>query len=253
MYKAVCIVPARGGSRRVPLKNLAPLGGLPLIAHTLFHATTSVEISETFVSTDHDGIASVAVACGARAIARPSELTGDEVSSDAVLLHTLDVLRAEGREDPEYVVMLQCTAPLRRAHDVDAAVRQMTSEGADSLLSVCPNHSFLWTLTPDGPQPQNYDLRHRPLSQNFKGQFVENGSIYVVRTSLLRDTKCRLGGRISLYVMDGWSAVDIDLPTDLERAEYCMATWPDSNRQRCPEALERLRQHLVRTGCLLGS
>ena len=223
----IAIIPARGGSRRLPQKNLLPVDGLPLIAHSVRHAVAAKAVETVYVSTDHKEIASISENHGATIIWRPAELAGSTASSESALLHVLDVLAAEGNPDsglPELVVFLQCTSPVRTDDDIDQAIAKLLEEKADSLLSVCDNKRFLWRHDKDSAISINYDFHARQREQDMAPQFQENGSIYITRTSLLRETGNRLGGKIALHLMDYWSSFQIDDPEDMELIEWIMQT-----------------------------
>src|SRR5262249_5683172 len=147
--RTVAIVPARGGSQRIPRKNLLSIAGKPLLVHTLEHARRSEQVDAVYVSTDDAEIAAVARANGAEVIERPAEISGAHASSESALAHALDWLRARGIA-PELVAFLQCTSPLRAEGDLDRAIACLREAGADSLLSACRNTRFLWHRGPDG-------------------------------------------------------------------------------------------------------
>lgn len=222
LEKLIAIVPARGGSKRLPGKNLLIVRDLPLLAHTIIQAKRSQLIETVYVSTDDDEIAGVAAQHGAQVIKRPAELAADHASSESVVLHALDTIEVSGGRLPSAIAMLQCTSPVRRADDIDNAVRQFFAEDADSLLSACPSKHFIWRRSVNGAEPVNYDHNSRPRSQEFEPQFQENGSIYITRTSRLRQTKNRIGGKISIYEMDFWSRFEVDQREDLELIDWIM-------------------------------
>jgi YrbI family 3-deoxy-D-manno-octulosonate 8-phosphate phosphatase len=222
MSQRLAIIPARGGSKRLPQKNLLPLLGVPLIAHSIRHARGARLVSDVVVSTDDEEIARVARAEGAEVVARPADLASDTATSESALLHVLDHRKAEGKADPDLVVFLQCTSPVRTSADLDAGIETLEREGADSLLSVCENTRYIWALGADGPRSLNYDFHHRRRDQDLDPQFQENGSFYVSKTGLLRRTGNRLGGKIALHVMDYWSSFQIDSPEDVELIQWIM-------------------------------
>jgi CMP-N,N'-diacetyllegionaminic acid synthase len=220
----LAIIPARGGSKGIPRKNVQPVLGKPLIAHTIEHALSATYVTRTVVSTDDKGIAGVARAFDAKVVMRPPELATDTATSESALRHVLDSLRAAEGYDPDLIVFLQATAPIRRPFDVDRAIATLQAAGADSLLSVVPSHSFLWRHTGEGSaEPVNYDYRSRPRRQDLEPQYAENGSIYVFKPWVLREHDNRLGGKIVLYEMDAWSGIDIDAPHDLALCEWIMS------------------------------
>jgi len=216
--KVVCIIPARGGSKGIPRKNIKLLGSKPLISYTIAAALGSEKVDHVYVSTDSEEIASVAEQYGAKVILRPADLSGDSASSELALMHALDVIEASGVLI-DLVVFLQCTSPFRLSEDVDQAIIKLDQDGADSLLSAVPSHKFLWEIRDGAAIAVNYDFRSRPRRQDMHPQFVENGSIYVFRPWVLRKLKNRLGGKISIYPMSEKCSLDIDSVDDWERAE----------------------------------
>lgn len=218
----LAIIPARGGSKRIPRKNLIRLGGIPLLTHSIRHAQDSRSVDQVIVSTDDDEIASVAIGEGAEVIHRPATLSGDDASSESALIHVLDTRRDAGKSDPDLIVFLQCTSPVRDQGDVDRAIEALERHDADSALSVCETKRFIWKAGADGPAPVNYDFRARKREQDFDPQYQENGSIYLCKPWILRQHNNRLGGRIVLYEMDYWSSFQIDTPEDVELCEWIL-------------------------------
>lgn len=222
MSSVVAIIPARGGSKRVPRKNLLPLAGHPLVAYSIAHALGSRHVTETIVSTDDSEIASVAEAYGAAVVTRPAELAVDTATSESALLHVLDARNAEGLADPDLIVFLQPTSPVRRPDDIDRAVDAFHAAGADSLFSAVPTKSLLWSLAGE-PQPINYDHRHRLREQEMPEQVIENGSIFVLKPEVLRAESNRMGGRIAVYEMDFWTSFQLDRPDDVVLLEWILS------------------------------
>ncbi|AGX86149.1 cytidylyltransferase domain-containing protein [Candidatus Symbiobacter mobilis] len=216
---AVAVIPARGGSKGVPGKNILPLAGKPLIAYSIEAALHANTVQDVYVSTDDARIASVARDYGAKIIERPSELAGDTATSESALRHALFYLELLGI-CPDYFVFLQCTSPLRSSDDIDCAMYEMLSNDADSLLSVCPSHRFLWELCDGVPVSINYDWRSRPRRQDMRPQYIENGSIYIYKPWVLRENENRLGGNIVLYVMDENKSYEIDSLDDFRYLEW---------------------------------
>jgi CMP-N,N'-diacetyllegionaminic acid synthase len=215
------IIPARGGSKGVPRKNLSPLADKPLIAYSIEDAIESKMVDTVFVSTDDHETSEVAKRFGAEVIHRPHDIATDSASSESAIVHALEVLSRQG-DLPELIVFLQCTSPFRTGKDIDQAIIQLQQEQADSLLSVSPSHRFIWEYQNDKPVSVNYDYHHRPRRQEMKQQYVENGSIYLFKPWVIQKFNNRLGGKISMYVMSEESAIDIDSPIDLKIAESIM-------------------------------
>jgi YrbI family 3-deoxy-D-manno-octulosonate 8-phosphate phosphatase len=218
----VAIIPARGGSKRIPSKNLIEVAGHPLIEHTIRHALNASTVDEVYVSTEDEQVAAVAGRAGAAVIKRPLELAGDTASSETALLHALDVLRSGDGGEPELVVFLQCTSPVRRAGDIDAAVRTLLDADADSLFSAIENRDLLWRLAANGPEPVNYDPSDRRREQDMDPQVRENGSIYVFRPEVLRRDGHRLGGRTAVYEMDYWTSFQLDDPSHVTLLDWIL-------------------------------
>ncbi len=227
----LAIIPARGGSKGIPRKNIQPLAGKPLLAYTIEHARATPAITRVVVSTDDAEIAAVAEQYGAEVIWRPAEISGDEATSESALLHALDHLRDSEGYEPDLVVFLQATSPLRQPDDIQKAIETLQQQSADSLLSVAPSHAFLWRLVDGQAGPVNYDYRQRPRRQERAPEYIENGSIYIFKPWVLREQSNRLGGKIALYVMDPLDSLQVDEPGDLALIEQVMAS-----RRRQPPA-----------------
>jgi CMP-N,N'-diacetyllegionaminic acid synthase len=225
MLEIVAIVPARGGSKGVPYKNIRPLANKPLIAHSILDAKEAHLVDRIYVTTDDAEIAQVSTDYGASIIHRPAELANDTASSESALIHALREIEKSGI-NPELIVFLQCTSPLRTGLDIDRAIEQMRAENADSLLSVSPSHRFLWHKVDNEAQSINYDYRDRQRRQDLNPQYMENGSIYIFKPWVLKELNNRLGGRISLFVMDEAQSWEIDSLEDFEYIEFLMSKDP---------------------------
>jgi YrbI family 3-deoxy-D-manno-octulosonate 8-phosphate phosphatase len=224
MYKGkriIAVIPARGGSKSVPRKNLKEIAGKPLIVWTIEQSLKSKYIDATYVSSDDPEIKKIAWPTGAAVINRPKSLASDKASTESALFHASEVLN----EDYDLMILLQCTSPLRYPHQLDEAIEQLFAEGSDSLLSGCLNDRFLWRKG----VPMNYDYKNRPRRQDKDWEFVENGSFYIFKKEVLLKQKNRLGGKISQYIMPKWMSFEIDEPDDFELLEYLM------KKKRFPE------------------
>jgi N-acylneuraminate cytidylyltransferase len=219
----VAIIPARGGSKGVPGKNVRLLGGRPLIAHTIEHARQAALVDRVVVSTDDDAIAAAARVAGAEVVPRPAELAGDRTPSEAALVHAVGVLRDEGWT-PEQIVFLQCTAPLRRPGEIDAALRYFRAHAFDSLFTAVRMHPFRWRRAADGLMERlNVPVDQRPMRQDREPEFIETGSFYILRRALLDATGIRLGGRIGCWEMPPLYSFDIDTADDFAVVEALLA------------------------------
>jgi N-acylneuraminate cytidylyltransferase len=224
----IAIIPARGGSKGVPRKNVRLLGDKPLIAHSILDAKESQYTDKVYVSTDNLEIAEVSRQYGAEIIHRPNELAGDTASSESALIHALSEIEKTGIS-PDLIVFLQCTSPLRTGTDIDKAIAKLKAENADSLLSVSPSHRFLWEEVEGVATSINYDYRDRPRRQDMQPQYVENGSIYIFKPWILKEFGNRLGGKISLFIMSETASWEIDSALDLEIAESLMKKQVQTN------------------------
>ena len=217
----IAIIPARGGSKGLPRKNIRKLANKPLIAHSIIHAKEAKLVDRVYVSTDDRKIAEISRAYGAEIINRPDELAGDAASSESALIHGVKEIESTGMII-DLVVFLQCTSPIRIGTDIDNAIRKVKTEVADSLLSVSPSHRFLWQEVDDIAQSINYDYHCRPRRQDMKPQYVENGSIYIFKTWVLKELNNRLGGKVVLFPMSEAASWEIDSPLDFDIAEFLL-------------------------------
>jgi YrbI family 3-deoxy-D-manno-octulosonate 8-phosphate phosphatase len=215
----VAIIPARGGSKGIPRKNVRLLKDKPLLAYSVEQALLSGVADRVLVSTDDEEISRIAWRCGGEAISRPPGISGDKATSEAALAHALEYVRQTQADEPEFVIFLQATSPLRRQEDIRDAVQTLRNERGDSLFSASPLQGFLWRVERDGPRSFNYDYRHRPMRQESADDVVENGSIYVFKPWVLREFGNRLGGKICVYRMQGHHYFQIDEPGDFRILE----------------------------------
>ena len=213
--KIIAIIPARGGSKGIPKKNIIDFAGKPLIAWTIEQAKSSNLISEVYVSSDSQEILTVASNYGGKPILRPKKISGDKSSSESALLHALDQMS----ENPDLVVFLQTTSPLRKMDDIDNAINKLIKDKADSLLSLTETQEFMWEELNGDFKPLTYDLNDRCGHRYLKRLYCENGSIYVLKPDILKRYKNRLGGKKSIYLMESWQRADID---DYETFDWCL-------------------------------
>jgi N-acylneuraminate cytidylyltransferase len=220
--RLISIIPARGGSRGIPRKNVIPINGIPLVNYTIRASIHSRHVGRTIVSTDDDEIAAVAAGNGAEVFMRPAGLAADDTPTEPVIGHVLAALKEKEGYSPEYICLLQPTSPLRVSEDIDKAFQQIIEESSDSLLSACDSHSFLWKKGDSSAVPINYDFSKRPRRQEIE-QYRENGAIYIFKNDLFSNSNNRLGGKISIYLMDESRSVEIDNEFDLKFVEYIMS------------------------------
>ncbi len=227
MYKGkriLGIIPARGGSKGIPRKNVTPLAGRPLIAYTLEAACGSRHLTRCIVSTDSDDIATVAREYGGDVpFMRPSELAGDDSTSIAVVQHALRWLRDHG-EEYDYVMILQPTSPLRTAQDIDACIEKIVDTGADSVMSMVQLSDMapqkLKRIEEDAIAPLLQEEGKASQQRDASGPvYKRNTAVYLTRTSLIEQGD--LFGAVSRpYLMPRERSIDINEPVDLEMAEF---------------------------------
>jgi N-acylneuraminate cytidylyltransferase len=211
---AIAVIPARGGSKGIPRKNLVPVAGVPMMVYTIRAAQAVSRIGEILLSTNDEEISSVAKKEGVRVIKRPDELARDDSPTEPSVLHAMDCWHAENGTDPEWVVLLQPTAPLRSPADIERAFGVLDETGADCVLSVVERREFRWDRNGGLGVPQ-WDISHRPRRQDLDPDYIENGAVYISRSTLYREKGNRLGGRIALSVMPPERSIDVDEPSDL--------------------------------------
>jgi CMP-N,N'-diacetyllegionaminic acid synthase len=209
------VIPARAGSVRISGKNLMPLAGVPLIAHTLHAAKESRYLDHVAVSTDGGAIAAVAREYGVDVIERPADLAGSTAKSVDAVLHAVASVEASFTD----VVLLQPTSPLRTARHVDEAIEAYVAQGAESLVSVCPVRPlrYLKRVDADGEARAVVDVADRQDDQ----LFTLNGAVYINEVASLTSATVMNENRLA-FVMDEMSSVDVDEPLDLAVAELFM-------------------------------
>ncbi|MBT3465320.1 acylneuraminate cytidylyltransferase family protein [archaeon] len=212
--KIISIIPARGGSKGIPGKNIKEFAGKPLIAHTIEQSLNSELINRTIVSTDSQAIKDVSLKFGAEVINRPNELAQDTTPTEPAIEHVISYLKEKENYVPDMIVLLQCTSPLRNKDDIDNQIKMMINKGSDSCLSVSENIHFIWKIKKDSAQSFNYDFKNRPRRQDREKEFKENGSIYVFKTDGFLKEKNRLFGKIGIYEMPYDTSFEIDEPFD---------------------------------------
>lgn len=210
MTQTVAIIPARGGSKQVPRKNLRRVGGVPLVERAVRAATAASGVDLVVVSTDDAEIAAVAIAAGARVIARPAEISGDKASSESAVLHALDELERTGVQVGT-VVFVQATSPFIPTSGIDEAIELIGSGRFDSAFSAHETYGFLWRRDEDGAaEAINHDASHRPLRQEREPHYFETGAFYAFDAAAFRVAGHRFFGRIGIVEVPEQTAVEID-------------------------------------------
>lgn len=225
----LAVIPARGGSKRLPRKNIRELEGKPLIAWTIEAALDSSCIDEVVVSTDDPEIAKVARQYGANIpFIRPSDLATDSTPTFDVIKHALEFYGSSGK-NYDFSILLQPTSPLRNASHIDCAVDLLRSKGADAIVSVTEaEHSPVWSnILPDDDSMSAF-LKEEVVgvpSQALETYYRLNGAIYICSSKrLLKEKTLFLKDNIFAYRMDKQSSIDIDDEIDFLMANALMQT-----------------------------
>jgi CMP-N,N'-diacetyllegionaminic acid synthase len=216
----LAVVPARGGSKRVPKKNIREVAGRPLLSWTIDHVRQCATPMRLLVSTDDPEIREVALREGAEVPElRPAHLATDDSPTEPVLLRAIETV--SGDVDIEHIVLLPPTSPVREEGSIDAAIDLYQSSGADSLVSVTEESPLQWRGRAESPIPL-YDITARPRQQSIAPdlrRFRENGSIVITSTKELGRKGNRLGGQIVMFIMPAHEGIDVDTEYDLWMAD----------------------------------
>lgn len=224
------LIPARGGSKGVPRKNLHPVNGRPLLALTIDAARAASRLSRVILSTDDAEIASAGLALGAEVpFMRPAGLAADHSPTLPVIQHALRFCDEAG-DRYDAVCLLQPTSPMRTAADIDACVDLLESSGADSVFSMLavPHHyNPHWVFEPDGTgwlRLATGEEKIVPRRQELPPAYHRDGSIYITRRQTLLEGDSLYGARIRGYLMSyGTTPVNIDGPEDIGLLERALA------------------------------
>lgn len=227
----LAIIPARGGSKGLPRKNVLPVAGLPLIAWTINAAKAAKNVGRVVVSTDDAEIATIARQFGAEVVDRPAELAGDAATSENALLHVLEHLRAKENYTPDIVAFLQCTSPLTTADDIDGTIDALRRQQADSALAVCDFHYFVWNVDATGQATGiNHDKSTRPRRQDRPAQWLETGAVYAMKSTGFLQSRHRFFGKTVTHAIPAERCLEIDSAADLAVAEVSLRRRASADR-----------------------
>ena len=218
MNKITAFIPARGGSKGIPKKNINEFAGKHLVVHSIEFALNCSQIDEVVVSTDDDKIAKIARKAGARIVKRPSELSTDKATTESAIHHFFNKFNKK----PDIIVLLQPTSPFRPKGSLENAITHFTENGFDSLLSITPTHRFFWRVKENQTTFAEYDYLNRPLRQDMKTEnirYIENGSLYIFTRKHFDKTGNRLGGKIGYVEWPVEYSIEIDTQLDFDMVE----------------------------------
>jgi CMP-N,N'-diacetyllegionaminic acid synthase len=218
----LAIVPARGGSKRLPRKNVLNLHGKPLVTWSINAGLNSKYVDKVVVTSDDDEVLGLAEGAGVLAINRPAELSHDTATTFDTVRHTIENVNYY-----DYIVLLQPTSPLRTSHHIDEAIELLITLKSDAIISVSEvDHSPLWCNTLPDDKNMNYFLKSKvknTRSQDLDKYFRLNGAIYICEThSFLKEGSMFLRKNSFAYIMDRISSIDIDEEIDLIIADTLM-------------------------------
>lgn len=221
----VAIIPARGGSRGIPRKNVRLLCGKPLIAYTIETALSSELVDRVVVSTEDEEIAEVSKKYGAEVIRRPGELAQDDTPSLPVYQHAIRHLEKMEDYRPEIIVILQPTSPLRIVEDIDRAIEGFLEAKYDSIVSVCevehPPH-WMYTLAGNRLKPVMKDGENVTRRQDAPKVYRLNGAVYVTSREIIMKENRLLGRDTRAHIMPLERSIDIDTELDFKLADLLM-------------------------------
>ncbi|ANB08184.1 transferase [Streptomyces ambofaciens] len=224
MRRVLAVIPARGGSKGVPAKNLAPVGGVPLVARAVRECRATRLVTDVVVSTDDQTIAAAAREAGAEVVLRPAAIAGDTATSEAAVLHAMDAHEALHGAAVDVVLLVQCTSPFLVREDIDGVAGAVAENGADTAVTVAPFHGFVWRDGTDegdgeeGGHGVNHDKSFRPRRQDRPQDLLETGAAYAMAAPGFRKHRHRFFGRTELVRTDPARVLEIDDPHDLARA-----------------------------------
>ena len=218
----LAVIPARGGSKRLPKKNILDLAGKPMIFWSIDAGIKSKYIDKIIVSSDDTEILKIAKQYGSETIVRPKELASDTASTFDTMKHVLDNVQAY-----DYVILLQPTSPLRTCNDIDKAIELLCQKEADAVVSVCEmEHSPLWSNTlPDDKNMQNFLPKEliNKRGQDLETYYRLNGAIYICKIDeFIKQKSFFIKENIFAYEMTQKASVDVDTQLDFEIANYLL-------------------------------
>jgi len=218
----LAVIPARGGSKRLPKKNILDLAGKPMIFWSIDAGIKSKYIDKIIVSSDDTEILKIAKQYGSETIVRPKELASDTASTFDTMKHVLDNVQAY-----DYVILLQPTSPLRTCNDIDKAIELLCQKEADAVVSVCEmEHSPLWSNTlPDDKNMQNFLPKEliNKRGQDLETYYRLNGAIYICKIDeFIKQKSFFIKENIFAYEMTQKASIDVDTQLDFEIANYLL-------------------------------
>ena len=216
--KILAIIPARGGSKGIPKKNIIELGGKPLISHTINQANNSEFITECFVSTDDEEIINIAKLCGSKIIKRPFEISLDSSKTEECLIHAIKEL-SKSDLTFDYLVVLEPTSPFRKSKTIDNCIKKIIDQKRKSLLTVYETKECIGEI--DSYFNFKPIIKNQPRRrQERKPLFVESSTVYIVKVDFLLKTNSLVCEEWLSYILEKKEAIDINTYDDLIYANF---------------------------------
>ncbi len=220
--KNIAIIPARGGSKRLPNKNTLMFSSMPLISHSINFAKKNQNIiSDIYVSTNDENIKSLALDLGVKVIDRPEYISGDFSTTVSALKHVIETIN----ETIDNIILLQPTNPLRQNQLLKEAYTKYIDGNFDSLMTVSPSKHKLGKIEKDNFIPFNYKMGQR--SQDMEPLYFENGLLYITKSELILNDKILGKNNYPFITNHPYSNVDIDTEYDFKYAEFILKNYPN--------------------------
>lgn len=247
----VAFIPVRGGSKSIPLKNIKPMCGKPLVYWTVAAACGCSRIDKVYVATDSEKIRETLQALrdtGAGERLDKMEIIGRSVESASDTASTESAMLEFAQEHPfDHIVLIQATSPLLTSEDLERGFALYGEKETDSVLSVVRQKRFNWSVAEDGSaEPINYDYFHRPRRQEFEGYCVENGAFYITSRERLLATGNRISGNIKAVEMSEDTFFEIDEPSDWEMIQQLLER---RQKEKAPAAEAKRQIRMLLTDC----
>ena len=216
--KYIAIIPARGGSKGVPKKNIKEFLGKPLIEHSINYAKESKFIEKIILTTDNEEIKKIGKDNNITVVNRPKEISGDKATTESAIEHVISLFKFS---IDTTIILLQPTSPIRPKNSLDKMIKIFNEQLYDSMLTLSPIHPLTWKV--DNKKTEcMYDYSNRPRRQDFKEKdliYDENGSVYIFTNKIFIEKNNRLGGKIGHYIFKEEYGRQIDTPLDFKLLE----------------------------------
>ena len=214
----IVIIPARGGSKGIPKKNIKKFLGKPLIEHSIEYAKESKYVKKIILTTDNQEITKIGEKNNITVVDRPKEISGDKATTESAIEHVISLFNFS---IDTTIILLQPTSPLRPKNSLDKIIDTFNDKKYDSILTLSPIHPLTWKINKKSTKCM-YDYLNRPRRQDFNEKdliYDENGSVYIFKNKFFRETNNRLGGKIGHYIFNEEYGKQIDTPLDFELLE----------------------------------